>query len=264
MNKLQAFRRKYQLPVIIFIGFLSLWHFIIRLGNLPPYLLPSPLDILKVFPDRAAELLSAFFITAQEALGGFILSGAVGIAISLLFAVAPTVRRSLLPYVVLLQTIPVVAISPLLILWLGNSMLTVLFIAFLICVPPIIANVTQGLISVEQNLLDLFRMSNTSTYTTLFKLRLPHALPNIFVGLRIASGAAVIGALVGETFAGSTSVGHGGLGYASIYALSQLQTPYLFAIVLISSLMGLLFFFAVSTAEWLFLRHWHESITSEQ
>ncbi len=264
MNKLNALRQRYQIPVLVFIGFVATWQLIIHFAQLPPYILPGPMDILGVLPSKYPQLAASFLITAQEAVGGFILSAIIGILVGLIFAVAPAVRRSLLPYVVLLQTIPVIAISPLLILWLGNGMPTVLFIAFMICVPAVIANATQGLISVEQNLLDLFRMSQASTFTVLFKLRLPHALPNIFVGLRIASGAAVIGALVGESFAGSASVGQGGLGYSSIYALNQLQTPYLFAIVLVSSLLGMLFFFAVSATEWFCLRHWHESVTKQQ
>jgi NitT/TauT family transport system permease protein len=165
--------------------------------------------------------------------------------------------------VVLLQTIPIIAISPLILLWLGNGSLSVLFISFLISVPAVAVNTTQGLISVEPNLLNLFRMGNATLPALLFKLRLPHALPNIFVGLKIAAGASVVGALVGETFAGSAALGAGGLGYSSIYALSQLDTPYLFALILTSSLLGLLFFLAVSTAERALIGKWHESILGD-
>jgi NitT/TauT family transport system permease protein len=264
MNALHKFFIRCRLPFAVFCIFIIVWELTIRISGFPPYLLPGPWDVLSTIPGRFSDLSSSFLITLEEATVGFVLSGVIGILVSLIFAISPVVRRSLFPYVVLLQTIPVIAVSPLIILWMGNGSPAICFIAFIICVPPVIANVTQGLISVEQNLIDLFRMSNSSTLTVLLKLRLPHALPNIFTGLRIASGAAVVGAVVGETFAGSSAVGQGGLGYASIYALDQTQTPYLFALVLTSSLMGLAFFFLVSAGEWFFLRNWHDSIVAEQ
>jgi NitT/TauT family transport system permease protein len=264
MNTLKKYVVRYRLPFVIFWLFIGLWELVIRIGNYPPYLLPGPWDVMSLIPSRIGDLASSFLLTWEEAAAGFLLSAVIGLAISLLFAISPIVRKSLLPYVVLFQTIPIIAVSPLIILWSGSGQLAVCIIAFMICLPPVIANVTQGLISVEQNLLDLFRMSNASTFTVLFKLRLPHAMPSIFTGLRIASGGAVIGAIVGETFAGSTAVGQGGLGYAASYAQSQTETAYLFALVLTSSLMGLVFFFVVSTAEWFCLRNWHDSVVADQ
>ncbi len=158
---------------------------------------------------------------------------------------------------------PIIAISPLILLWLGNGSMSVLFIALIICLPPVIANTTQGLISVDKNLIDLFRMANASVPTLLFKLRLPAALPNIFVGLKIAAGLSVVGALVGENFAGSSAIGRGGLGYSAIYALNELDSSYLFALVLASTLLGFSFFLAVIFFEWLFLHNWHESLLAD-
>jgi NitT/TauT family transport system permease protein len=146
---------------------------------------------------------------------------------------------------------------------LGNGSLSVLFISFLISIPAVIVTTTQGLISVESNLLNLFRMGNANLLAVLFKLRLPHALPNISAGLKIAAGASVVGALVGETFAGSSALGAGGLGYSSIYALSQLDTPYLFALILTSSILGLCFFWGAVLFERLMVGKWHESVVSE-
>jgi len=110
----------------------------------------------------------------------------------------------------------------------------------------------------------LFLMHNASSWQILRKLRFPHSLPSLFVGMRIASGIAVIGAVTGELFAGSTSIGGGGLGYAIIYASSQLQTDYLFALVMASAVLGFAFFFTVMFFEWLFLHHWHESARASQ
>jgi NitT/TauT family transport system permease protein len=252
-----------RVPVGVLVFVLLLWEAIIRIFHVPDYLLPGPIAVGSAAMAQGSDLFASFLITAGEALGGYLLAIVVGIASGLFFALSPIVRRSFFPYVVILQTIPISAISPLVVLWLGNGSLAVLFISFIICVPAIIANTTQGLISIDRNLLSLFRLGNASVLAVLFKLRLPHALPSIFTGLRIAAGAAVVGAIVGETFAGATTVGRGGLGYSATYALNQLATPYLFAIVGVSSLLGFLFFFTVSFFEWLFLHQWHESVLSE-
>jgi NitT/TauT family transport system permease protein len=254
----------WRLPLLTFCSLVLLWQAAVVLFKVPDYLLPSPVEIAILIPARTRDLLRALLVTGGEALGGFLLSAVVGIAVGLFFAISTVIRRCLYPYVVLLQTIPIIAISPLILLWLGNGSLSVLFISFLISVPAVVANTTQGLISVETNLLNLFRMGNASIAAVLFKLRLPHALPHIFVGLKIAAGASVVGALVGETFAGSSALGAGGLGYNSIYALSQLATPYLFALILTSSLLGLLFFLLVTTLERVMVGRWHESVLGDR
>ena len=163
------------------------------------------------------------------------------------------------PYTILLQTVPIVAIAPLILMWIGSGIFSVGLIAFIICLSPIIANTAQGLISVERNLVDLFVMNNASRAQVMLHLRLPHALPSIFTGIRISAGIAVIGAITGELFAGSARVGVGGIGYAIQYAKSQLETDYLFALVAAATVLGFAFFFAVMFVEWLFLHKWHES-----
>ena len=183
----------------------------------------------------------------------------VGVLIALLFAQSRWVRKMLYPYTLLLQTVPIIAIAPLILMWVGAGMPAVTLIAFIISLAPIIANTTQGLISVDENLVHLFLMHNASPAQMLFKLRLPHAVPSLFVGIRIASGIAVIGAITGELYAGSSRVGEGGLGYSILYASSQLQTDYLFALVLAATVLGFSFFFLVMFLEWYFLHRWHES-----
>jgi NitT/TauT family transport system permease protein len=252
------------LPALVFCALIALWQGVVVLFQVPDYLLPGPLQIARMFATRLPDLSHALLVTGGEALGGFLLSVVVGVAVGLFFATSQVIRRSFYPYVVLLQTIPIIAISPLILLWLGNGSLSVMFIAFLISVPAIVVNTTQGLISIDGNLLNLFRMGEANVPALLFKLRLPHALPNIFVGLKIAAGASVVGALVGETFAGSSALGAGGLGYSSIYALSQLDTPYLFALITTSSLLGLSFFFAVSALERVMIGGWHESMLADR
>jgi NitT/TauT family transport system permease protein len=182
-----------------------------------------------------------------------------GVAIALVFAQSPWLRRMLYPYTILLQTVPIIAVAPLILMWVGSGTWAVTLVAFIICLAPIIANTTQGLTSVDGNLIDLFLMHKASPVQILFKLRLPHAMPNLFVGIRISAGISVIGAITGELFAGSSRVGEGGLGYSILYASAQLQTDYLFALVIAATVLGFSFFFLVTFVEWYFLHNWHES-----
>jgi NitT/TauT family transport system permease protein len=191
--------------------------------------------------------------------GGLLASIVLGVAVAMIFAQWRWLRQLLNPYTILLQTVPIVAIAPLIILWVGAGVFAVTFVAFIISLAPIIANTTQGLISVDENLVHLFVMHKATPAQVLFKLRLPNALPNLFTGIRISAGISVIGAITGELFAGSTHVGEGGLGYAILYANNQMETSYLFALVLAATVLGFSFFFVVMFLEWLALHKWHES-----
>jgi NitT/TauT family transport system permease protein len=244
---------------IVFAALLLLWQLVLWTFRVPAYMLPSPWAVARAVVARFPSLLTSLSITAGEAGGGLVASVIVGVIVALVFAQSRWVRRMLYPYTILLQTVPIVAIAPLILMWMGAGSLAVTFIAFVISLAPVIANTTQGLISVEENLAHLFLMHNASSSQVLFKLRLPHAVPSLFVGIRIASGIAVIGAITGELYAGSSRVGEGGLGYSILYASSQLQTDYLFALVLAATVLGFAFFFVVMFLEWYFLHRWHES-----
>jgi NitT/TauT family transport system permease protein len=238
---------------------LLLWQLILLVFRVPPYMLPSPWAVARVVAARLPSLETAFATTAVEALGGLLASIVIGVAIALVFAQSRWVRRMLYPYTLLLQTVPIVAIAPLILMWVGAGTASVTLIAFIISLAPIIANTTQGLVSVEENMVHLFLMHNASPAQLLFKLRLPHAVPSLFTGIRIASGISVIGAITGELYAGSSRVGEGGLGYSILYASAQLQTDYLFALVFAATVLGFGFFFLVMFFEWYFLHRWHES-----
>jgi NitT/TauT family transport system permease protein len=246
-------------PLAVFVALLALWQGACSLFRIPGYILPAPPAVWAAVLERHASLLGAFRITALEAGGGFLLSAVGGVAVALFFAQSATVRRSFYPYTILLQTVPIVAVAPLILMWFGSGLRSVMLVAFIICLFPIIANTTQGLITVDKNLLNLFKMANASRAQILFKLRFPHAVPHLFVGLRISAGISVIGAITGELFASSSAVGEGGLGYSITYANSQLQTDYLFALVLTASALGFAFFFTVLFFEWLCLHRWHEA-----
>jgi len=250
--------------LIVFGSLLVLWRLLIWALAIPKFMLPTPWEVAKAAAARHDSLLTSVWITGQAAACGLIASVAAGVLIALIFAQSRWIRRMFYPYTILLQTVPIIAIAPLILMWVGSGILSVMVIAFIICLPAIIANTTQGLISVEQNLIDLFLMHNAKSTELLWKLRLPHAIPSLFTGLRIASGVAVIGAIIGELFAGSSRVGEGGLGYAIQYANSQLETDYLFALVFAASALGFAFFFMVMFLEWYFLHNWHESARSTE
>ncbi len=243
----------------VFATLVVLWQLILWIFKVPPYMLPSPWAVAKAVVARFPSLLASLAITAEESLGGLIASIVVGVLVALIFAQSRWVRRMLYPYTILLQTVPIIAIAPLILMWIGAGAPAVTFIAFVISLAPVIANTTQGLISVDENLVNLFLMHNASPAQLLFKLRLPHAVPSLFVGIRIASGIALIGAITGELYAGSSRVGEGGLGYSILYASTQLQTDYLFALVFAATVLGFSFIFAVMFLEWYFLHRWHES-----
>jgi NitT/TauT family transport system permease protein len=245
--------------IAIFAALLLLWVAIIRVFDIPPYLLPTPVQVASAAQERVLSLLTSLGITAAAAAGGLLASVVAGVLIALVFAQWRWVRRMFYPYTILLQTVPIIAVAPLILMWVGNSIFSVGLIAFIICLSPIIANTTQGLISVDRNMVDLFLMNKASRMQILFKLRLPHALPAVFTGIRISSGIAVIGAITGELFAGSARVGVGGIGYAIQYAHAQLETDYLFALVAAATVLGFAFFFTVMFLEWYFLHKWHES-----
>ena len=243
----------------VFVALLAIWQLVLWIFKVPPYMLPSPWAVARAVVARFPSLLNSFAITAAESAGGLIASIIVGVLVALFFAQSRWVRRMLYPYTILLQTVPIIAIAPLILMWIGAGTAAVALIAFIISLAPVIANTTQGLVSVDENLVNLFLMHNASRAQILFKLRLPHAVPSLFVGIRIASGIAVIGAVTGELYAGSSRVGEGGLGYSILYASSQLQPDYLFALVLAATVLGFSFFFVVMFLEWYFLHRWHES-----
>jgi len=244
---------------IVFAVLVLVWWAIVRVFKVPPYMVPPPMQVAKIAVARFPELWASLLITTEEAVGGLFASIVIGVLVALIFARSPWIRRTFFPYTILLQTVPIMAIAPLIIMWIGPGLSSVTLIAFIFCLASIIANTTQGLISVDENLVQLFLMHNASQAQILGRLRLPHSLPYLFVGIRISNGIAVIGAITGELFAGSSQVGQGGVGYSILYAMAQLQTAYLFALVMAATALGFTFFFLVMFFEWLLLHNWHES-----
>jgi NitT/TauT family transport system permease protein len=246
--------------VFVFALLVLVWQAAVWVLKLPQYMLPTPVEVATTIGERLPDLWDSMMISGEAAVGGLGAAIVAGVLIALLFARSPWIRRMFFPYTILLQTVPIIAVAPLILNWAGQGLFAVGVITFIICLAPIIANTTQGLISVDENMVQLFQMHNASQWQVLRKLRMPHALPSFFVGARIASGIAVIGVITGELFAGSSAVGRGGLGYSIQYANSQLQTAYLFALVMAATVLGFALFFAVMFFEWLTLHRWHASV----
>jgi NitT/TauT family transport system permease protein len=251
------------LPFGVFVLFLIFWYLACKIFSIPAYILPTPDLVAKAVVENFDKLVIALKITFIEAVGGFLISIILGLVFALIFAQSTLIHRCFYPYTILLQTVPIVAIAPLLIMWFGTGIHSVMLVAIIICTFPILANTTQGLRSVDKNLLNLFKMCDASSMDVLWKLRFPNALPYFFAGLKISSGLSVIGAITGELFASSNTVGEGGLGYSITYANSQLQTDYLFALVLTSVVLGSFVSLTVMGISWYFLHQWHESSMKE-
>ena len=226
---------------------------IVDAGWVPAFLVPRPSGALRALVDNAQEIWNCFCDTAEASLIGFALSTSIGIAVAVVLATGGWVRRMFYPYAVIFQTVPIVAIAPLLVIWFGFDMKAVIAAAFVVSIFPVIASTLNGLLSVDPALIDLFRLYGASRTATLFKLRLPYALPNIMTGLRISSGAAVIGAIVGEFITGA------GLGGLIQVSRQERQINKVFATLLVASAFGMALFGLVNLLSRLLLRHWHAS-----
>lgn len=225
----------------------------VRGGWLPAFLVPTPTSVARSAYEDFGELARATLATTLGALGGFLLSAVVGVSSAVLLAASVWLRRSFYPYAVFLQTVPIIAVAPLLVIWIGFDLRTVIASAFIVSIFPVIANALAGLLSTDPALRDLFRLYGAGPAATLWKLRLPFALPNVLTGLRIAAGLCVVGAIVGEFITG------GGIGGVIDVARTQQDVNKVFACLLIGSFLGIVLFGVVNVLAWFALRHWHAS-----
>ncbi|MEO5959494.1 MAG: ABC transporter permease [Opitutaceae bacterium] len=223
------------------------------------FLLPTPDQIIDAFHANRDSLLRAAYNTTQGALLGFFFAVVLSAVFGLVLSLSPLVRASLYPYLMILQMTPIIVIAPILVLWVGAGLKSVTIITFLICFFPLVVNTTQGLVSTDRNLVELFRLWRTTRSQQLLHLRIPAALPYFFTGLRIAATLAPIGALVGDYTAGSSAGDGGGLGFQAIIYSSQAKYPALFATAAITCILGFIFTAAVLALSWLALHQWHDS-----
>ncbi|GAA3400338.1 ABC transporter permease [Paenibacillus hodogayensis] len=245
-------------PVIAFIIVVGLWQFGLALLGTPAYLFPKPTDVVAAAIDNGPALLESAATTALESLLGFLLSIVVGVTGAIVLALSKPIEKSVYPYAIILQTVPIVAIAPLIVIWFGSGINAIVCISFLVCFFPILSNTLIGLNSTDQGLKNLFYLYSASRWQTMRSLRIPAALPYIVAGLKISCTLSVIGAIVGEYVAGIGG-GRGGLGFAITFAAARLQTPYLFACGLAASVLGIVFFLIVNLLSKRLLGSWHES-----
>ncbi|WP_240353615.1 ABC transporter permease [Cohnella algarum] len=245
-------------PVAAFVIFIGGWELFCRLAGMKPYLLPKPSDIVRAASENASNLWVSVYTTITEAVIGFLLSIVLGVGFAILLASSKLIERSVYPYAIIMQTIPIVAVAPIIVIWFGAGMNAIVIIAFLIGFFPMLSNTLIGLNSTDHNMKNLFYLYNASPMQTMFRLRIPAALPYIVAGLKISCTLAVIGAIVGEYIAGIGG-GKGGLGYAITVSASRLQTSYLFACGLAASLLGIVFYLLVNAFSKWMLSSWHES-----
>jgi NitT/TauT family transport system permease protein len=238
-------------PLATFVVTTALAELVIRAFDVSPALLPAPSAVASAVVEYAGTLWPALAKTAEAVLVGLALSTVIGLLAAMALASARWVERAFYPYAIFFQVVPIVAIAPLLVVWFDYGIRAVIAAAFIVSVFPVIANTLAGLRSVDPALVDLFRLYGASRWARLVKLTLPWALPQIWTGLRVAAGLAVIGAIVGEF------VGGGGLGVVVLGALRQQRTALVFAAVLHAAALGLALFAAVSLASRLSLRRWH-------
>ncbi|HEX5443911.1 MAG TPA: ABC transporter permease [Pirellulales bacterium] len=221
------------------------WHLAVVLFDIKRYLVPLPEAVLRAAWQQRGTLLSGARLTGEAALAGFGCSLVAGFVVACVFAQSRVIERSIYPYAIFLQTVPIVAIAPLIVLWFGYGFRSVVVVALVISIFPIITNATAGLTTIDPNLRELFTLAGASRWQMLVKLRLPGSVPNLVTGARISAGLSVVGAIVGEMFAGSYQ-DENGLGYLIFQSSGQLSTDLLFAAIFASALLGMVIFGAVS------------------
>jgi NitT/TauT family transport system permease protein len=248
------------LPAVVGVLLLLGWFWIHHaLSEDQQFLLPGPDQVASALYDNRATLARATLNTVEGALLGFGLAIVISFVTALGLSLSKWVRASVYPYLMILQMTPIIVIAPMLVVWIGPGLKSVTVITFLISFFPLVVNTTQGLLSTDRNLVELFRMQRARPWQEVFLLRVPAALPYFFTGLRIAAVLAPIGAIVGDYTAGSSAGDGGGLGFQVVMFSSQAKYPALFATAAIGCSLGFVFTAAVVVLSWLALHRWHDS-----
>jgi NitT/TauT family transport system permease protein len=250
-------------PLAVGSAFLVLWEIVVRINGIPPYILPGPLAIAGSLWTDGPSLLGSLLVTLRVTLAALAAAAILGGIIAVLFSLSRIIELSLFPYAVILQVTPIVAIAPLIIIWVREPFLALLVCAWIVAFFPIVANTTVGLNSADRNLLALFRLYDASPVQVLRYLKLPTALPFFLTGLRISGGLALIGAVVAEFVAG-TGGAETGLAFRILEAGYRLAIPRLFAALFLLSLTGIVIYLALDGLSRVLLRHWHESALEEE
>ena len=255
MNASMGKSLTYVAPVLVFAVVAAVWHFVVLWLKIPAIILPGPIAVMNAMWLERLVLLQASWVTLKAAAVGLACSAVFGSLIAVLFSQSSLIRVAMYPYVIFLQTVPIVAIAPLLIIWSGNNFRTIVLVATIISIFPVIANVTSGLLSINENLSELFRMQSATRWQMLTKLRIPAAIPQLVLGLRISSGLSVIGAIVAEFFVGNSGQ-YDGLGTIMTSRQANLKTAELIAALMACTCLGILLFASVNVLGATLLRRW--------
>jgi NitT/TauT family transport system permease protein len=250
-------------PVAIGVAGLVAWELLVRLKQIPYYILPGPLLVIGTLVKDWSTLYPSLLVTLAITGAALLVATVAGVLIAILFTQSRWIELSLFPYAVILQVTPVVAIAPLIIIWVKNIPLALLICAWIVAFFPIVSNTTLGLNSADHNLLNLFQLYGASRRQVFWHLKLPSAMPYFLGGLRISGGLALIGAVVAEFVAGTGGV-QSGLAYRVLEAGYTMQIPRMFAALLMITGTGILIFLALTLLSHLVLRSWHESAVKRE
>lgn len=240
--------REYGYPLAALVVGIVLWELVVKVAGIQTYILPAPSLVLRKLVEQFGNIMNHSLVTGWEIVLGFVLSIIVGIPLGLGIYYSKFLERIFYPFLVASQTIPKIAIAPLLVIWFGFGLLPKIIVSFLIAFFPIVINTVVGLKATQPEMIYLVRSMGANRWQTFFKISLPNALPNIFAGLKVAVTLAVVGAVVGEFIASDK-----GLGYLLVVANGYLDTPLMFAGIIALSLLGILFFFVVEVLERIFV-----------
>jgi NitT/TauT family transport system permease protein len=246
-------------PVLTFLVLLIIWEFLVILEEIPLYILPAPSDIFSSLIINYKDLFSSAFITLKITLLAFITASSLAVILAILFSQSRLIELSLYPIAVIFQVTPVVAIAPLILIWVGfdNAEFAILILATIVAFFPVLANANLGIKSVNSNLHELFSLYGAGRYQRLIKLQIPFALPFILTGMKTSIGLSLIGTVVAEFVAGSgTSTG---LAWRIIEAGNRLDVAKLFAALILLVILGIFLFLLMSYFEKLVLKRWHDS-----
>lgn len=220
------------------------WQITVWLANTPEYILPSPLRVFEVMTVNIRLIMANALITFTEALVGFLIANFISVLIAIFIALNPKFEDIIMPLAIVIKTIPVIALTPLLIIWFGSGPTSKIVMAILICFFPALVNVLRGIKSLDRNLLALFKIYNVNRSQLVKMLILPGIRPYLFAALKVSSSLAVIGALVGE-FIGSNK----GLGFLIISNYYNMNTAFVFASIIVSASMGIIFYYTINLFE---------------
>ncbi|WP_111429711.1 ABC transporter permease [Rhodobacteraceae bacterium DSL-40] len=249
---------RWAFPLAVVLLLLAAWDRIVVWNDIPPYVLPSPRLVIGTLATDWPVLLPALLVTLQITLLALLAAVLGGVGLAVLFTQSRLAEMSFYPYAVILQVTPLVAIAPLIFIYVGSKLAALLLCAWIVAFFPVLSNTTLGLRSADHNLQDLFRIYGATRWQRLRYLQAPAALPYFLGGLRIAGGLSLIGAVVAEYVAGTGGTGSG-LAFRILEASYRLNIPRMFAALLLIALTGVAIYGALNLLSYMLLRKWHES-----